>query len=82
MKPRAKWQTAQLQPAGRDILSQYAGADCEPIVSKLFEKLRPHQMHLPVIGHARMPARKKTVFDEDPGMRVTLNAMAGDKRNV
>jgi hypothetical protein len=39
-------------------------------------------MHLPVIGHARIPARKKTMFDERPSMRVTLNAMAGDKPNV
>src|SRR6201995_291541 len=39
-------------------------------------------MHLPVIGHARIPARKKTVFDEGTRVYVALNAMASDKPNV
>src|ERR1700710_1208364 len=39
-------------------------------------------MHLPVIGHPRVSARIKTVLHEGPSMRVTLNAMAGNKPNV
>ena len=39
MKPRAKWQTAQVYATGCDVLSQHPWADCVPVIGKLCKKL-------------------------------------------
>jgi hypothetical protein len=75
------WQRKDVEAAGRDVLTELAGAHVETLGPQLIEKLRVNQVYLPEVRLTRIRLEARSVPHRFPTVRVAANPEAGDQRD-